>query len=587
MSPALREARTIARAMWRIAPVATTLGVVLAPVNVLTVVGLAIAQRALIDTGPGDDLARVIAVALGSALVFACILTFGSMQWVLTQLAGHRTVPVVQRDLLRLIDRRREFEDLASPQYADDIERLRRDVRHAVDLGWIVYMSVMDVVALALSSWLLVSVDWRLLVVVLGAALSLVVSSLTMRGVVNEEQRLTVLRRHERRLHESCVVPGGVQETRSYHAEEALDSRATAIWREVARRRVRSRVVAALRSSVSWVVLGAALVVGVGVLIGEIGRGSATIGDLILLITLTLGLRGQLSGAVDSIDSIGKALPALRSLARIRDRADDRDPGDLEVRTRMSDGIVVRDLDFGYAGSDRLALREVDVEIPAGTVLAIVGQNGAGKSTLANLLLGILTPSRGEVRVDGSAVRDPGWRRSSSGAFQDFMKPRLVLREAVGLGEVAGADDRERVMTAMRTAGGERLLESLPDGLETSLSDRDGTGLSHGQWQIVALARSGMRDDPALLVLDEPSSALDAHAEHELFTRFIEHGRAAGRERGAISVVISHRYSAAYLADLVLVVEEGRVIESGTHAELMARGGEYHRMFELQREAYS
>jgi ATP-binding cassette subfamily B protein len=585
MRDAIRELRRLTATTWRVAPFSATFAVLLGPVSVLGTVGLAVVQRGLIDTGAGDDITLTIFIVAGGALVFAVLITLGFMQFVLKQLAGHRMVPETRRELLRLIDRRREFEDLSTAAYADDIERLRRDVRPIVEIGWTVYWGVLEAVALGISAWLLVSVDWRLLVVVVGAVLSLVISSLAVRRVVDEEERLAVLRRQERRLHESSTFPNGVQEVLSYRAEQALDARATALWREVADRRMRVRSSATLRGGSSWFVLGAALVAGVAILASEIEQGSATVGDLVLLITLTLGLRGQLAGAVESLTDFAQAYPGLRALARVRAAAAEHEPDASDHIPAIRDGIAARNLSFRYVGSDRTALQDIDLDIPAGTVLAIVGQNGAGKSTLANLLLGILTPTSGSILADGRPVQDHGWRRSSSGAFQDYMKPRVALRDAVGIGEIRAADD-DRVAAALASAGGSGLLESLPDGLDTSLSDRDGSNLSHGQWQIVALARSAMRPDPVLLVLDEPSSALDAHAEHELFTRFIEQGRAAGRERGTISVVISHRYSAAYLADLILVVERGQVIERGTHAELMAAGGEYQRTFEAQREAY-
>lgn len=579
------EVLRVMRTSWRAAPGYTLLALALEPVTVISVTGTAIAQRALVNTQPGAGIFTLIVLALGGGIAFAAWLALNRLQENLRNLVVDHAVPELHAQILRLIDERASFEDIGSAEYADNLELVRRDVHRTAAFAWDVYHAVAVMAGLAISVWLLVTIDIRLIGVTVAVALSLVVSFFAARRSVTETQSLAVLRREERYLHESCVLPQSVQETRSYDAESYFSERSDELWRRIAQRALRTRLVDSLWTGASMVLVGVALVFGVVLLRAGVLDGHNSIGDVVLLVTLTIGLRGQLEAMVQQLNSIAQSYSSLSAIAFIRSRAR-RGVLPTSVPTRLERGIEVHDLSFSYAGSDSYSLQGVTLTIPQGTVLAIVGRNGAGKSTLANLLLGILSPSNGAILIDGKPLSPDEWRSASSGAFQDFMKPRFTLREAVGLAATDGIADDERVRNAMQAAGGTRLLTSLPDGIDTVLSERNGTSLSHGQWQTLALARSEMRAKPLLVVLDEPSSALDAHAEHELFTSFITRGRQAGTERGTISVVISHRYSAAYLADLILVVENGCLLEHGSHADLMAQGGEYRSMYELQREAY-
>jgi ATP-binding cassette subfamily B protein len=582
----IAELVAVMRISWRVAPGYALLATLLKPAAVVSVTGTAIAQRALVDLRPGDTAYQVVVLAVGGGIVFAAWLTLSRLQQLLRTLVIDHTVPELRARTLGLIDARAEFEDLGSPEYADKLEIFRRDAYRTGQFVWDLYDLAAILVGLAITVWLLVSVDVRLIVVTIAVALSLVVSFFAARRSVTETHSLAALRREERYLHESCVLPKSVQETRAYAAEGYLDRKANDLWRTIARRTLRTRLIDSIWSGASMILVGGALIYGVVLLHAGVHSGHNTVGDVVLLVTLTIGMRGQLQWMLQQMSSIALGYSSATALAFIRSRVDTRKPPPMRARTRLHQGIEVRDLSFAYAGSGATSLRAVDLTIPKGTVLAIVGRNGAGKSTLANLLLGILTPTTGQILIDGEPLSHHEWRLAGSGAFQDFMKPPLALREVVGLGEIEAIHDDDRLRDALHAAGGTRLVESLPAGLDTRLADHDGTNLSHGQWQTLALARSEMRSDPLLIVLDEPSSALDAHAEHELFTSFIARGRQAGTQRGTISAVISHRYSAAYLADHIVVVENGQVLEHGTHAELMARKGEYHAMYEMQRKAY-
>jgi len=250
-----------------------------------------------------------------------------------------------------------------------------------------------------------------------------------------------------------------------------------------------------------------------------------------------------------------------------------------------SSGIELRDVGFRYPGTDRWALRHVDLVIPEGQSLALVGENGAGKTTLIKLLTRLYEPSEGVILLDGKDLRDwdEGVLRKRFGVlFQDFNQYQLTLRENVALGSVPHMTDAPRVLRAVDRGGASELVETLRDGLEAPLGRwfKGGAELSGGQWQKVALARAFMREEADIMVLDEPTAALDADAEHAVFERFHE------LARGRTTIVISHRFPTVRMADRIVVLGGGHIEEVGTHDELVAKGGRYARMFALQAAGY-
>jgi len=238
---------------------------------------------------------------------------------------------------------------------------------------------------------------------------------------------------------------------------------------------------------------------------------------------------------------------------------------------------------YRYPGAARDALHDVTLTLDAGKTLALVGRNGAGKTTLVKLLVGLYRPTAGRILLDGvdTATLDVAEVRRRVGViFQDFVRFQLTARDNVGVGWLPRLDDREAVERAVTDAGARDVIERLPKGLDTPLGRAfGGDDLSVGQWQRVALARAFMRPS-ALLVLDEPTAALDAEAEHEVFQRFKE------LKAGRTALLITHRFASVRMADRIVVFEDGGVAEEGTHAELLARGGTYARMFALQAEGY-
>ena len=229
--------------------------------------------------------------------------------------------------------------------------------------------------------------------------------------------------------------------------------------------------------------------------------------------------------------------------------------------------------------------------MPAGTSLAIVGANGAGKTTLVKLLTRCYDPTEGRITVDGVDLRRldvDEWRARLSAGFQDFVRFELILRESVGVGDLDRIDDPGAVVAALHAGQAADLAPGLPSGLDSQLGKQfaGGSELSEGQWQKVAISRALMEEKPLLLVLDEPTSGLDADAEHALFERYASAAAGAARAVGAVTVLISHRFSTVRLADRIVVLDGGRVVEQGSHAALVAAGGLYSELYGLQARAY-
>ena len=256
----------------------------------------------------------------------------------------------------------------------------------------------------------------------------------------------------------------------------------------------------------------------------------------------------------------------------------------------LREGIRLEQVSYRYPGTDRLALEDVSIVLPAGSVVAIVGEYGSGKTTLVKLLCKFYRPDSGRITVDGTDLSDlqtEGWRARCTAAFQDFGRFHTTLAENVGLGDLPSLGDEERIGAALADADATGLVASLPDGLQTLLGRQlGGIDLSEGQWQRASLARASMRTRPLLLILDEPTASLDAPSERAIFQHYMDRARDFAARSGAVTVIVSHRFGTVTGADHIVVLSNGQVTESGSHADLLAHGGTYADLYQIQANAY-
>ncbi|HET7767155.1 MAG TPA: ABC transporter ATP-binding protein, partial [Chloroflexota bacterium] len=338
----------------------------------------------------------------------------------------------------------------------------------------------------------------------------------------------------------------------------------------------------------------AAIVIGYGSVALAAVSGRITLGDFLLYSQALYTVRDQLQSLVWQISGLYEGNLFIRNLFEFLDLPETMPPlppgSAAPVPRPLTHGIELRGVGFRYEGRDTPVLDDVSFTIPAGQTVALVGENGAGKTTLVKLLTRLRDPTAGAVLVDGIDLRAldvDEWRRHVAVVFQDFARFNLPAHENIALGDLRRLDDRAAVETAATKGGAVTLVERMPEGYDTMLGRRfastgsDGVDLSGGEWQRVALARAFMREDAQLLVLDEPTAALDARAEHEIYLRFKE------LTQGRSTLLISHRFSTVKMADHIVVLEGGRIVEQGSHAALVARGGMYARLYAMQAERYT
>jgi len=349
--------------------------------------------------------------------------------------------------------------------------------------------------------------------------------------------------------------------------------------------------------ALGWATFGAAYVAAM-VFVSSVLRAGP--GDVLLVLAAGARLSAYIGATVGEIGFLrGIWLEGSRRLAWLEDYAASLVEGtDAPVPSQLKEGIRFDHVSFAYPGTERVVLDDVNLHLEPGSVVAIVGENGAGKTTLVKLLCRLYRPTNGRILVDGvDLTRMPPdtWRLRLAGAFQDFFRFEFRARHTVGLGDLPQLDNVSAVAAAVDRAGAADVVTQLTAGLETQLGPTwpDGVEISFGQWQKLALARGFMREHPLMLVLDEPTAALDAETEHALFERYAAKARrgSPGTQRqsvpdGRITILVSHRFSTVRMADFIVVLDGARVAESGTHEALLAKGGQYAELYRIQAAAY-
>lgn len=585
--------RPLIASAFRTGPAKFSGAVTLLLLGYLATPAVALLLKGVTDAALSGAAGTVVWFALATATALVLELMLGHFAHLLYFELGEMGEAALQEETLHVANGTPGLEHFDSPRFADllalvrqDLHRTRQLLEAVLQLGGLAVQSVVTAVILGLlDPWLVLLPVAAVPPILIGRR----AQALVDRG---KEASATPVRR-SRHLLGLATAANSVKELRLYRAERPLLRRHQRDWDAATDVLVRAHARAALLRAGGQLLFALAYGAAILLVVDQALAGRSTVGDLVLLITLAVQVSTQVATALGLFVMVQEGGRTFERLAELKEKAADHrhEGGTVPVPRRMSGEIRLENVGFHYPGSDRYVLRGLDLTLPAGSTVALVGENGAGKSTLVKLLCGMYRPTEGRILVDGTDLRDFGpaaWMARVAPLFQDFARLELLLRENVGIGAVGSVDDDEAVLDAMTRARAEKVLARVPGGLNGLLGRNygDGAELSGGQWQTLGLARALMRERPLLQILDEPASALDAAAEHAVFERFGSDARRSRRSLGAVTVFVSHRFSTVRTADLIVVLDGGRIREAGGHDELMAAGGTYSEVFALQAHVY-
>lgn len=554
----------------------------------------AFGAKVILDSVIADDLGTGIwaAVLLAVTVAAALASVFYYVHCLFT--VQERAAALANERLMRLIGGVGGLAHHESPGYLDQVHRIREEHHRLPGMVNATAGLLRVGAVLTVTTVLLAQITPILLGMPVLAVLSFWLGKRSRDLTVAAQEATSEPERLRRHLFEVTTSASTAGELRVYGLASLLGERHHRVSDTVLRKRNRASWQGAGLKVLDGAVNAMVYIGAIALILALVMTGDATVGDVVLVVGLAALMATTVGTAVEYgtlflfVMKVGKRFMWLKRYA------------DEERATTMTEhapvpdvlrtGIELRDVHFGYEGAESQVLNGVTLRIAPGTVVALVGDNGTGKSTLVKLLCGFYRPDAGQILVDGTDLTRFGveeWRARCAGAFQDFARLEFPVRETVGVGDLPRITDREAVGDAVARAGATSVVTALPQELETQLGTRwdDGVELSVGQWQKLALARGLMRTDPLLAVFDEPTAALDAHTEHALFENLATAAQ-QGRDSGAITLLVSHRFSTVGMADLIVVLDDGQVAELGSHQELMALGGTYATLYELQSRGY-
>ncbi|MFY1691176.1 ABC transporter ATP-binding protein [Plantactinospora sp. WMMB782] len=555
-----------------------------------TVAGVALSQRWLVDNVHGAALGVAVAVAVG-ALAYTVQFGSGALVGPLRVYLMQRVDVTLAEEVLAAGARIPTVAHLESREFLDRLERLRTGTWALATLPWSVAGTLAASISLLSSVLLLAGVSPVVALLALLAVPPLLAGRWAVRATAAAQDACAERRRRERQLHQLCVRPEPAKELLVAGSAREIGRRADELWREIVRIEAIGRLKALAWRVLGWSCFAAGYLGALLFSASLVRRGQASVGDVVLVVSLATYLQFQIGIVVWSTTRVAEAGRILDHYHWLHEYAEAQPGGVRPAPDALARGITLDGVCFRYPGAVVDTLRDVNVRLAAGSTVALVGANGAGKSTLVKLLTGMYQPTGGEIRLDDQplcAIDPERWRARMSGVLQDFARFQFRARETVGVGHLECLHDRRAVAAAVTDAGADAVVAGLPHGLDTLLgATLQGVEPSVGQWQKLALARALMRPAPLLTVLDEPTAALDPQAEYDLYLHFTRMAKRSAAETGGITLLVSHRFSTVRTADLILVLADGRLVECGRHDELMAANGDYATLYRLQADAYA
>jgi ATP-binding cassette, subfamily B, bacterial len=572
-----------------------SLGLLLEPIGNLRYALFAWCLKLITDGALTNDRQLMMAGALG--LAATRVLWFVGMwtgSWIRIGLA-ERVGLVFDREIAAVAAELRGLEHHERPDVQDRLELLR-DAHGTLGNSLNSLLNTINAVATGVGTLaaLAFAHGWLLLLVPF-ALPAVPISMMRQRWLREAEERFGSLSRQFRHLRSLTVDRDAGMEIRVFGLQQEMLSRIRRAWVESQGALMLAERRAAVLDSAGDLLFLAGFTAAMILMLRWAHMGLLTVGDVVMTVYLCQQVKGSVAGSVQSVALLSRALRAAARMLWLQDYAREAvrhlASGDRPAPERLRDGIVFERVSFCYPGTNHWVLRDVSFRMPAGTVIALVGENGAGKTTLVKLLCRMYEPTSGRILIDGVDLAEldvDKWRARLTAAFQDFARLEMLLQRSVGVGDITRLDEAPAAQEALRRAGSLDVLRTLPNGLETMLGAQwpGGVNLSTGQWQKLALGRALMRQDPLVVFFDEPTASLDALAEHALFERYAQ---AAGfsSAQGAITVLVSHRFSTVRSADLIVVTDHGSIVELGGHDELVKRRGLYAELYGLQARSYA
>ncbi len=571
--------RLVLRGAFQASPGLATAMVTVAVIEAVLPVGLAWTVGQLVNGLTAHSSGQVSTAVVAIGVIGACRV---GTQWVAMTgqtMLEERTDHWLEREVMEQVLAVPDLSAVESPQFQDQLFMMTSRNRHLVGSISTIIAALAMVIRFAAAAVLLAFVAPALVPLPVLVLLPVIASLRMEREITRTLDDISPFMRTARMLFLAGTEPGSAGEVRQFGMTTGVVDRQDELLRAADRRQRLGRVRMVRAMAAGWGLFA----MGTMLLLWLARDSLRSSGVVFLLAVLAMQLVTQADQAAGTLSQFSRLTTSLARFSWLRDfaaSAKSRFNGTGPVPQVVRQGIEFQHVSFRYTPDGPLILDDLNLVIPAGSVVALAGHNGAGKTTLVKLLLGLYQPTTGRILLDGvplTGFDHESLRATAAAGFQDFCRFELVAGDSVGTGDLPRRHDRAVVAAALRRAGSADVIGKLKKGLETPLgrSMTGGALPSEGQWQKLALGRAMMRETPILRVLDEPTASLDAESEAALFDSYLRIGHAAAASNGGITVLVSHRFATVRMADMIVTLRDGRIMEVGTHDELMAAGGWY------------